>query len=417
MLRTAWLLICLCVVATPLNAQAVDRSTLNGKVMAGYQGWFACAGDGFDLGWKHYGRRGGFRPGRCNIDLWPDVSELDADEKFATEFQHADGSAAAVFSSNQRKTVLRHFRWMREYGLDGVFVQRFVVETRNANSLRHFNTVLTYCREGANVEGRCYALMYDLSGLRNGEIDLAITDWKRLVDEMKLARDAEDAAYLHHRGRPVVAVWGIGFNDGRDYTLAECERFVDFLKNDPQYGGNTVLVGVPSWWRTLDHDAVNDAALHALLAKADIVSPWSVGRYATPAAAELHAQEIGRADVAWCEERGLDYMPVAFPGFSWHNMRPAAPLDQIPRRGGQFLWTQLKAAKQVGARMAYVAMFDEMDEGTAIFKCTNDPPRGESKFVADKELPSDHYLWLTGEAAKMFREERQVTDAMPTRTP
>ncbi len=126
---------------------------------------------------------------------------------------------------------------------------------------------------------------------------------------------------------------------------------------------------------------------------------------------------MGRADVAWCEERGLDYMPVAFPGFSWHNMRPAAPLDQIPRRGGQFLWTQLKAAKQVGARMAYVAMFDEMDEGTAIFKCTNDPPRGESKFVADKELPSDHYLWLTGEAAKMFREECQVTDAMPTRTP
>jgi len=35
-------------------------------------------------------------------------------------------------------------------------------------------------------------------------------------------------------GQTVVAVWGIGFNDGRDYTLAECRRLVEFLKNDPE---------------------------------------------------------------------------------------------------------------------------------------------------------------------------------------
>ena len=55
----------------------------------------------------------------------------------------------------------------------------------------------------------------------------------------------------------------------------------------------------------------------------------------------------------------------------------------IPRLGGQFLWTQFLGAKQVGARMVYVAMFDEVDEGTAIFKCANDVPVGEKIQVPD----------------------------------
>src|SRR5439155_21494060 len=96
------------------SVEGVDRTTLTGKVMAGYQGWFTAEGDGAGAGWRHYSKRGQFRPGSCNIDLWPDVSELDEDEKFATPFKHADGQTAYVFSSHQRKTVLRHFRWMQE---------------------------------------------------------------------------------------------------------------------------------------------------------------------------------------------------------------------------------------------------------------------------------------------------------------
>ena len=108
-------------------------------------------------------------------------------------------------------------------------------------------------------------------------------------------------------------------------------------------------------------------------------------------------------------------MVFVFPGFSWHNMNPGRPFDQIPRRKGEFLWSQFVRSKQSGARSAYVAMFDEMDEGTAIFKCTNDPPTGESPFLTYDGLPSDHYLWLTGMGAKLLRGQIDSTDLPPRR--
>jgi hypothetical protein len=48
--------------------------------------------------------------------------------------------------------------------------------------------------------------------------------------------------------------------------------------------------------------------------------------------------------------------------------------------------------------MLYVAMFDELDEGTAIMKTSNQPPGGgDSPFVSEPGVPPDRYLHLTGE--------------------
>lgn len=381
---------------------AVDHSTLTGKVMCGYQGWFAAEGDGSGRGWRHYTARHKFEPGSCSIDLWPDLTEFDDDEKFATTFRHANGRIAHVFSSTCRKTVQRHFQWMQHYGIDGVFVQRFAVETTQTKGLRQCNTVLAHCREAANLHGRVYAVMYDLSGLPEGCMQTVIDDWKLLIDRMHIGKDIRDSACLHHLGKPVVAVWGIGFNDGRKYTLGECERLINFLKDDPTYGGFTVLVGVPTGWRTLDADSVRDPVLHKVIAKADIISPWTVGRYATLKDIESHAARRWKPDIDWCRDNSKEYLPVVFPGFSWHNLKPKSPLDQIKRQRGKFLWQQFVAARSAGAAMVYVAMFDEMDEGTAIFKCTNDVPQGASSFVTFDGLPSDHYLWLTGQGRELL---------------
>lgn len=389
------------------SAQGVDTSTLTGKVMCGYQGWFNAAGDGAERGWVHWTRRRGpLAPGNAKIDLWPDVSDLGADERFATGFKLADGRTAEVFSSFKRSTVLRHFRWMRDYGIDGAFVQRFLADLRGTRALRHCNTVLAHCREGANRFGRAYAVMYDLSGLGANRIQEAMDDWRALRSRMRVT---DDPAYLRHRGRPLVAVWGVGFNDGREYTLEECRRLVEFLKQD----GCSVMLGVPTGWRTLDRDSVHDPALHEVLRLADVISPWTVGRYRNPAAAKRHGETIWKSDLDWCAERKIDFLPVVFPGFSWFNMY-GEEFNGIPRLKGEFLWSQFVAAKRVGAAMIYVAMFDEVDEGTAIFKCTNDVPVGDgAKFVTYEGLPSDFYLRLTGAGAKLLRGELPVTEAIP----
>jgi hypothetical protein len=242
-----------------------------------------------------------------------------------------------------------------------------------------------------------------------------IDDWKSLVDRMRIGRDDKDRAYLREGGKPVVAVWGVGFNDGRRYTLAECGELIQFLKHDKQYGGCTVMLGVPTGWRTLDRDSMTDKTLHDVILQADIVSPWTVGRYATLKSIARHADERWRRDIEWCDQHGKQYLPVVFPGFSWHNMKPDSPLDQIPRQKGQFLWSQYVLAKKAGATMIYQAMFDEMDEGTAIFKCTNSPPVGASPFLTYEGLPSDHYLWLTGMGGRLLRGEMEPSEQVPQR--
>ena len=372
--------------------------------MCGYQGWFNTGGDGSGRGWVHWGRGGGAPgPGRVTVDLWPDLTGFGPDEKFKTGFRHADGRPAEVFSSFKKPTVLRHFRWMQQYGIDGVFLQRFITSVRDEDGRRHNDTVLSHCREGAKQFGRTYAVMYDLSGLAPGNAQRLADDWKWIF---RTQNPTSDVRYLKHEGKPVVSLWGCGFGDKKTRpSLDDWRKIIAFFKHDAVPGGCSVMLGVPSYWRELGRDSVSDRKLHELIKMADIVSPWTVGRYKTPEQAADHGAKTWKPDVEWCKANSLDYLPVAFPGFSWHNLT-GQKLDSIPRLEGRFFWSQVKAAQGAGAKMLYVAMFDEVDEGTAMFKCTNDPPVGKGVSFLDYEgLPSDHYLRLAGHAARVMRGE------------
>lgn len=376
--------------------------------MCGYQGWFRAEGDGSGRGWVHYGR-GKFDPNHCTVDLWPDVSEYK--KTYSTAFKSSDGSPARVFSSWDECTVDLHFRWMREYGIDGVFLQRFFHVTRTKKSRAEGRVILGHALKAAQKHERAIAVMYDLSGLKPGEdCTSLIQDWKELVNELKLTSGGTNQAYLYHRGKPLVAIWGIGFRD-RPYNIRDIglEKLLDFLKNDPQYGGCSVMLGVPTFFRELRRDAVPDPYLHEVMARADVILPWMVGRFSATSAGEMNRYGTHvAADQAWCAARKLDYVPSVYPGFSWHNLTQGRdPHDAIPRLKGRFYWELMTTAIEAGAKMIYVAMFDEIDEATAIFKCTNNPPADQhpAKFLTYEGLPSDHYLWLTGEAGKILRGE------------
>ncbi len=374
----------------------------NKLVMAGYQGWFNAEGDGAGRGWYHYAKNNVFEPGSCKVDYWPDVSEYE--KKYKTSFVLASGQPAYVFSSYDESTVDLHFKWMKDYGIDGAFLQRFITTLKDPKGKLHYKKVFSAALKAAQKYGRAVSVMYDFSGMKAEDYSIVIEDWKNLIKEYKLNKKDSYENYLFHRQKPLVAIWGVGFNDGRKYGYTEVEKIINFLKNDPVYGGCSILMGVPTFWRELKSDTQSDPQLHTLIKKIDIVQPWFVGRYNEETYSKF--EDLIKDDIKWCKKYGLDYVPVVYPGFSWRNMRPNDPFDAIPRNKGNFLWKQLAGAIESGANMIYVAMFDEIDEGTAIFKCAHDVPVGASKFVPiEKEVPADHYLWLTGQAAGMLKKK------------
>jgi len=220
-------------------------------------------------------------------------------------------------------------------------------------------------------------------------------DRHRLGQETQIR---QTLAYLRHRGAAAVAFWGYGFSQ-RGFDPVAAEELFQFVKQ-PGNGGCTIMIGVPNDWQTWTGEKLRLVEQYV-----SIIQPWNVGRYNSPDSAAAHVKAYVPGDQAWCQAHDKDYYAVIFPGFSWANLRAGqAPLNAIPRHGGSFFWSQAELVKQSHMDMAYVAMFDEVDEGTAIFKCTNNPPVG--RFVTYEGLPSDRYLLLAGLAGRLLRGEQ-----------
>lgn len=404
---------------TPAGAQkfyrlsrAVDPSTMNRKLLMGYQGWFACPADGsLPNRWVHWFRNNNPVATNATVDFWPDISELESDELFTTGMTLPNGSPAKVYSAFKQKTVVRHFQWMRDHQLDGVFLQRFVSELSDPAFFALRNQVTTNVQAGAEKCGRVFAIMYDVSGQpTNTLVSVLTNDWLYLVNTMRVTNSAR---YLRHNGKPVVAIWGFGFS-GRNDTPAQATAAINFFKS----AGCTVMGGVPTYWRTLSNDAQTNTAWAAVFRSFDVISPWSVGRYGDNAGADIFAANLIAPDLADATSNGRDYLPVIFPGFSWKNLNNG-PLNQIPRNAGAFYWRQAYNAVANGCTMIYGAMFDEVDEGTAMFKLapTTAQLPAQGTFVPlnidGTNLPPDWYLRLANEAGRMLRGEIPVQPTPP----
>jgi hypothetical protein len=406
--------------ATPtLSAPRVDASTLHGKVIFGYQGWFGCLNDGsYQNTWVHWFRYNS-DPTATNltVDFWPDVSELSQSELCPTDMHMADGSPAVLFSDYKEQTVLRHFQWMEGYGIDGVAIQRFVSQLTDPDLLRVRNQILKNEIRGAEMYGRVFYIEYDFSDFSTSDIEVVKRDWADLVDNWKIT---ESPAYLHENGLPVVELWGFGVKGAVNATPQQSLDMINVFHQPaaPQYKA-VVIGGVPSYWRTLNQDSETDPAWTDVYRAYDVLNPWAVGRYTNQDQTNTYLQAVTLPDLKNTAAHGQEYMPVIFPGFSWSNLFPGSPLNSIPRNCGRFYWRQAYNVVSAKAPMIFVAMFDEVDEGTAMFKLAasrNQLPVEASLVALDADgcnLPSDWYLRLGGETGKMLRGEIPLTKDIP----
>jgi hypothetical protein len=433
-------------------------NSYRGLVMAGYQGWFCTPGSGCshsthrNTEWYHYRESDMFAPGprRNSIDMWPDMSEYEV--KYTPgNFVFPDGEKAQVYSNYDRSTVMLHFRWMKEYGIDGAFMQRFVGEViDNPDGKDHFDTVLRHAMEASNTHQRAICVMYDLGGFTPARLSKTLADAQAIMDTYQLKDRTKQKFYLHQKDKPLITLWGVGFNDGRPYSLTDVESLMNGLKEK----GYSIMLGVPTYWRERRNDALSDAKLHELIKAADVIMPWFVGRYGMNNFPDFHT--LIENDIQWCKTNNVEYAPLCFPGSSDLNMHPHNN-GRNDRYKGQFLWDQMYHSIKSGAQMLYMAMFDEIDEGTALYKTmnmsdvpsnvpetpyyltyrnggysitsnpiTNLPgPNDWCKLVPDvlniafqgveDGLPTDHYLWLTGQGRKMLRGEIPLKKTLPVR--
>jgi hypothetical protein len=386
-----------------------DPSTLAAKVMAGYQGWFRCPGDRAGFGWVHWSRDAKrIAPDTLTFEMWPDMREY-AKKYAAPGFTHPDGSQATLFSDEDYQTVLTHFRWMRDHDIDGVWLQHFAVDLQGGPLSDRYESrmrVLRNVQRAAAATGRVWVLTYDIAGMRLEQIyDVVTADWKRMVQR----GITKDRRYLHEKGLPVVMVWG--FYKGNDHNAMDAplaNRLIDFFKADGPC--KAYLVGGGDWnWR-----ANPDPEWQRFLRRFDAYSPWNVGNYALDEHGLKHASMgMWEGDRQEMEKAGVRWIPVVYPGFGWDNlMRKAPHTTDIERRKGAFYWEQFVRLARMKVDMAYLAMFDEVDEGTAIFKISDTPPV-EAHFDTLEGMPSDWYLRLAREGIRMLRGQRPVSEAIP----
>src|SRR5258708_3173360 len=106
---------CVAIPSGPAHAQGMQRkalvnvSTLKGKLIMGYQGWFNCPGDGTTVGWWHWFT--GLDP---TVDNLPNAADYPADQRCVTTMPDAGGNPVDLFSDANPATVETQFAWMRQ---------------------------------------------------------------------------------------------------------------------------------------------------------------------------------------------------------------------------------------------------------------------------------------------------------------
>ncbi|MBB3194094.1 lectin [Roseateles terrae] len=369
-----------------------------GKITVGYQGWFACRGDGSPINaWWHWSQDWSRTPSPTNraIISWPDMRDYPA--TYASGFARlGNGSPATLFSSYDSSTVNLHFKWMQQNGCDTAALQRFNPNggegaTRDAMALK--------VRQAAETYDRKFYIMYDVTSWASMQSEIK-ADWLN-----KMSALTTSGAYARQNGRPVVGIWGFGFNDSnRDWSPAACLDVIQWFKAQGCY----VMGGVPTYWREGKNDS--RAGFLDVYRAFNMLSPWMVGRIGDAAGSDAFYQNLHLPDQLDCNAHGIDYQPCVMPG----------DLSAGHRAHGDFMWRQFYNLVRAGAQGLYISMFDEYNEANQIAKTAESAaflPTNAAMKALDEDgvaCSADYYLRLTADGGRMLKGQWPLTPMRPT---
>jgi hypothetical protein len=380
------------------TAPASPAGDVVGKITVGYQGWFACPGDGAPINaWWHWGADWSRSPSPTNnvIKAWPDMREYS--RGYATAYPNLNnGQPATLFSSYDQQTVDTHFRWMQQYGCDTAALQRF---NPNGGEGATRDAMAAKVRAAAETHGRKFYIMYDVTGWTNMKSEVK-ADWTA-----KMSAHTASSAYARQNGKPVVCIWGFGYNDNNHpWDAGTCLDVVNWFKGQGCY----VIGGVPREWRTGDGSSRPGftEVYHAF----NMLSPWMVGAIGDVNGSEWMYHNLNVPDQADCTAHGIDYQPCVLPG----------DVSARQRAHGDFMWRQFYNMVRVGAQGIYISMFDEYGEGNQIAKTAETVamvPAGSGLSALDEDgtaCSSDYYLRLTADGGRMLKGQLPLTATRPT---
>ena len=391
-------------------------SEFKGKSIAGYQGWFDTGSA--NESWTHWGGGQSKWPsvGNMTFDYYPDTSEYSSDALAQSGFANlGDGSPAVLFKSNNANVVDTHFNWMQKYGIDGVAIQRFSPSIKGHVTTSNTQAQLPVkIKQSAERTDRIFYIMYDISGAEQASfIDDIKFDWVYNIEQSYGLLNSDSYATVN--GKPVVCLWGFGVSE-RVGTPEQCIEITNFLRSRGCY----VIGGIDGAWRANSEPGQSLSNFRKAYDNFDMISPWTVGRYGDQNSYNGFVNNMILPDLTYCRQKGIDYQPVIWSGFSWGLwMENSAGPNQIPRNEGNFLWMQVKALKNAGVGQLYFAMFDEYDEGTAIMKAASDSfmvPTDQAFVTLSTDgtwLSSDFYLRLAGAAARVIKGQQALTNEVP----
>jgi hypothetical protein len=369
-----------------------------GKITVGYQGWFACIGDGAPIdGWWHWSQNWSQPPSPSNnaLKAWPDMREYT--KWYQTAYANLNnGDSASLFSSYDQSTVNAHFRWMQENGCDTAALQRFDPNTSEGPTR---DAMAAKVRSGAEAYGRKFYIMYDATGWTNMASEMP-ADWTS-----KMSALTASPAYARQNGKPVVCIWGFGFNDANHpWDATTCLNVINWFKGQGVY----LIGGVPREWRTGTGGSRSGylGVYHAF----NMLSPWMVGAIGTAADSDNAYTTYTVPDEADCAANGIDYQPCVLPGDVSANQRVH----------GDFMWRQFYNMVRAGVQGIYISMFDEYGEGNQIAKTAGTQasvPAGSGLLTLDQDgtvCSSDYYLRLTSDGGRMLKGQIALTATRPT---